>query len=76
MIHWQDPAFRQSVRIATDPVEQFVNNYLDMWAWWFLQSWYMPFKMPGIYSDVDKFVSQFTLNGVKSSNICKPSLPE
>jgi hypothetical protein len=76
MIHWQDPAFRQRVRIATDPVEQFVNNYLDTWAWWFLHCWYMPLKMPGMYSDVDKFVSQFTLNGVKSSNLCKPKSPK
>ena len=72
MIHWQDPAIRQSVKVATDPVEHFVNNYLDMWSWWFLHTWFLPFKMPSIHSDADKFVSQFTLNGIKAANLCQP----
>ncbi len=71
MIHWQDSRVRQSVKMATEPFESYVNNYVDAWAWWMLHLWFLPFKVPSIHSDADKFVSQFTLNGIKASNLCK-----
>lgn len=75
MIIWQDPAIRQSVKIFTDPVEHIMNNYLDMWTWWLLQTWYMPFKIPALHNDAEKFVSTFTLNGARAArawNMCRP----
>ncbi len=72
MIPWHNTTFRQNVKTATDPWGQFMNTYLDTWAWCFLHIWYAPFKIPALHNDAEKFVSQFTLNGMKS-NICKPN---
>ena len=72
MTIWQEPAFRQSVKVVTDPWGHIMNNYLDMWAWCFLHTWYMPFKMPSLHNDAEKFVSTVTLNGAKAWNICRP----
>lgn len=71
MIHWQDSVFRQGLGQTLAPADQWINNYLDAWAWWYLHTWFLPFKMPGLYSDVDNIVSQFTLNGIRSSNLCQ-----
>jgi hypothetical protein len=53
-----------------------VNSYADWWwdctAWTFLNLYYLPYRIPSIHSDVDRWVSQFSLNGIKS-NICRPN---
>lgn len=71
MTHWQDPAFRKNFRACFGLWEPYVNNYIDSWAWWTLQIWYLPFKIPSMHSEADRWVSQFTLNGIKS-NLCRP----
>jgi hypothetical protein len=45
------------------------NRYLD-WCWdnsvyTLLNAWYMPFRMPEMFSEADRWASQFTLNGIK-----------
>lgn len=36
-----------------------------------LNLWYIPFRMPELHSDADRWVSQFSLNGIKATSICK-----
>lgn len=55
------------------PLDNYVNWYWDCAAWTLLNLWYIPFRMPELHSDTDKWVSQFTLNGIKAGNICRPS---
>jgi hypothetical protein len=53
-----------------------VNSYADWWwdcaAWSMLNLWYLPHQTPAMYSDLDQWISQFSLNGAKS-NICRPN---
>jgi hypothetical protein len=48
--------------------------YVDQWAWWMLQWYYAPYKMPGLMGDADKWVQQVSLNGARWSNLCKPNV--
>lgn len=59
--------------ILRQPLNTYANWYFDCINWTFLNLWYLPYRMPGVYSDVDKWVSQFTLNGIKANNICRPN---
>lgn len=52
--------------------DSFVNYWVDYYTWWFLQWYYLPMRVPEWHSEADKWVSQFTLNGIKSSNLCQP----
>ena len=60
-----------------EPIRLHLNDHVNWWVdcatWTYLNLWFLPHRMPGLHSDVDKFVSQFTLNGIKASNICRPS---
>lgn len=48
----------------------------DYNVWLFLQWYYMPAYMMGKGSEVDKWVSSFSTNGIKmfdlTSNLCQP----
>jgi hypothetical protein len=46
------------------------NSMIDNYVWWWLQWHYLPMRMPEYGSDVDRFISQFSLNGIKS-NLCQ-----
>ena len=48
---------------------RFYELMIDMSIYWTLQSMYMPLIL---FSDVDDVVTKISLNGIKSSNICKP----
>jgi len=60
-----------------EPTRQQVNSFADWYwdcaAWSLLNTWFAPFQIPSLHGDVDKWVSQFTLNGVKAGSICRPS---
>jgi hypothetical protein len=59
--------------IIREPLDNYVNWYWDCAAWSLLNTWFVPFRMPSMHSEADKWVSQFTLNGIKAGNICRPS---
>jgi hypothetical protein len=42
-------------------------------VWWFLQLYFLPYRFPEYGSEVDAWISQFSLNGAKASNLCKPN---
>ena len=48
-----------------------INSIYDYNVWLFLQWYYLPMRIITKGDDVDRFISQFTLNGFKSYNICR-----
>ena len=47
--------------------------WIDMSVWWMLQyKFMMPAKLIAHNDDMQQFLEQFSLNGLKSSNLCKP----
>jgi hypothetical protein len=72
-ISWPEWSRVTGWNVMREPLDNYVNWYWDCAAYSFLNLWFMPYRMPGIHSDVDKFVSQFSLNGIKSFNICRPN---
>jgi hypothetical protein len=47
---------------------------MDQWTWWFLQLYFLPYRTPSIHSEVDQWTQQVSMNGVRWSNLCKPSV--
>ena len=72
-LSWHKVAELTGWELMRRPMDAYVNWSLDCATWTFLNLWFLPHRMPGLHSDVDKFVSQFTLNGIKASNTCRPS---
>ncbi len=55
------------------------NNLFNLWfdyqVWLLLQTKFMmPAYMIGKNDDMQEFMKQFTLNGIKASNLCKPEI--
>lgn len=48
---------------------KFYETMFDLYIYWTIQSMYMPMM---IFSTVDDVITKVSLNGIKSSNICKP----
>jgi hypothetical protein len=72
-LSWQEVSQFTGWEFMREPMDLYANWYWDCATWTFLNFWFLPHRMPGLHSDVDKFVSQFTLNGIKASNICRPN---
>ena len=68
---WQQISEFTGWEVIRQPADTWVNWYWDCAAWSLSNFWYIPFRMPSIHSDVDRWVSQFTLNGIKATSICK-----
>ncbi len=47
------------------------GNVIDWNVWLFLQWYYLPMRIIAKGDEMDQFISHFTLNGIKSFNICK-----
>lgn len=45
------------------------NWWIDQLTWTFLSLYFFPYRTPELWSDVDRFVSQYSLNGM----LCRPS---
>ena len=52
--------------------EAIINMFIDQWVWTVLNWYYLPYRMPDIMSDADKWVQQVSTNGARWSNVCKP----
>jgi len=50
-----------------------LNWYIDQYTWWFLQLYFLPYRMPELHSDVDRMVSSISTNGARWANLCKPN---
>ncbi|CAB4138200.1 hypothetical protein UFOVP328_393 [uncultured Caudovirales phage] len=48
------------------PASKFVDDAITANVWLFLSVWYAPFVLMSRGSDVDQWVSRFSLNGAKS----------
>lgn len=50
-----------------------LNSIIDYQVWLFLQWYYSPFMLMSKGDEIDKFLSQFSLNGIKNFNLCQQS---
>jgi hypothetical protein len=41
-----------------------VNKLIDAYVWWFLQLYFLPYRLPEFGSDIDRVISQYSLNGL------------
>ena len=57
--------------LLQQPSNTIIEWYIDQYIWWALQLYFLPYRLPSYGSDVDRWVSTFSLNGVKSTNPCK-----
>jgi hypothetical protein len=48
-----------------------VNNIMDLYAWMFVQTWFMPYYMLGKQDEWKKWMIT-SPNGIWAGNICKP----
>jgi hypothetical protein len=64
---WQELSKLTGWDLVKQPLDGYINWYWDSTAWTFLNFWYLPHRMPQLHSDADKWVSQFTLNGIRAS---------
>jgi hypothetical protein len=46
------------------------ENIMDYYAWMFLQWYYMPMTLISKGDEMDKFISHFSLNGMKPFTMC------
>jgi hypothetical protein len=49
------------------------NNLMDFYAWMFVQTWFMPYYLIGKQDEWKEYFHGVTLNGIKSSNLCRPN---
>ena len=56
-----------------NPFEQHSNNVLDLYAWFWLQAWFMPHYLIGKQDEWKNYFHGVTLNGIKTFNICRPN---
>ena len=50
-----------------------MDAIVDSYVWWFLQLYFLPFRLPGIMGETDKWISSVSMNGIKAANLCKPN---
>ena len=68
-LYWHEISQLPGLEFVRQPIDAYVNWWLDCTVWTCVNLWFLPHCMPGLHSDVDKFVSQLTLNGIRS-NLC------
>jgi hypothetical protein len=68
-MNYQKSGTAFTVLPASNPIVEII---LDQWAWLLLKWYYMPFEIIGRGDEVDQWIKQFTLNGIKSGNLCRP----
>jgi hypothetical protein len=48
-----------------------LNSMLDQWMYLLIKMYFMPYELAGRGDEIDKWISQFSLNGIKQASICK-----
>lgn len=56
--------------MKNNPVD-YAGNVMDLYVWFWLQGWFMPFYVIGKQDEWKDWVGS-TLNGWRVSNLCKP----
>jgi hypothetical protein len=52
---------------------QFFEAYIDYCMWFYLQNKFSgPARMIARGAEMEEFMKQFSLNGIRNPNICKP----
>lgn len=50
-----------------------MNSLIDYSVWMFLQWCFLPYKMPSIMGETDKWVSSVSMNGARWANMYRPN---
>jgi hypothetical protein len=74
MTQWQIDWLKENPIPGMELIEQLANSWIDIFAWWWLNLYFAKYRIPEQAGDFERFVGTFSLNGVKSSNLCKPTL--
>ena len=45
-----------------------VEQLVDAYVWWFLQVYFLPYRLPEYGSEVDRWISVYSLNGICRRN--------
>lgn len=69
MLNYQKIGTEFSERLASS---LYINEMFDSWMWIMIKMMYAPYSVLGRGEEVEEFVKQFSLNGIKSGNICRP----
>ena len=72
MLNFQQIGMAFSELPANKIADYVVGSWLDYNMYVFLKLWYLPMEMITYGDDVDKFLKQFSLNGIKTGNLCRP----
>jgi hypothetical protein len=43
-----------------------INTLIDSYVWWFLQLYFLPYRLPEFGNEVDQVISKICLNGICS----------
>lgn len=68
MLNYHEIGTEFSERLASS---LYLDEMFDSWMWIMIKMMYAPYSVIGRGEEVEKFVRQFSLNGIKS-NICCP----
>ena len=49
------------------------DTILDMYGWFWLQGWFMPYYVIGKQDEWKDYFTSVTLNGLKPINLCRPN---
>jgi hypothetical protein len=77
MMQWQKDLNKANPNPGMDtlllPVNSFVNCYVETCVWSFMQIWAAPYRLPGNMGEIERWTQTVSLNGIRSSNLCKPN---
>jgi hypothetical protein len=69
---WNKVNPKHGMGILWLPANNFINWYVETCMWNFMQLWAAPYHLPGKMGEIEKWTQTVSLNGIRSSNICKP----
>jgi len=53
-------------------LSQLPSNPIDLGTWIFLQWYFLPYRIPALMGETDKWISSVSMNGARWTTICKP----
>ena len=72
MTSWKTDVQKASRMTEYSLIDHYVNWVIDCNMWTFMQMWSAPFQLPGNLGEIEKWTNMVSLNGIKSTNICRP----
>lgn len=57
--------------LSQQPSNTIIDWYIDQYIWWALHMYFLPYRMPGYGGDIERFIGTVSLNGIKTTNLCR-----